>query len=71
MAKKDEAKKDGAEGGFAMPDMSKVMEMAKSAGSMAVSAASFVGTHVMSLVNMCKEKCCAAKEAKADKKAKK
>ena len=61
MAKKEEAKKDEAASGFSMPDMSKVMSVAKG-------AVSFVQTHVMSLVKMCKDKCCPAKD---DKKAKK
>ena len=60
---KEEAKKDDA-GGFKMPDMSNVLSMAKSAFT-------FVQTHLMSLVEVCKKKCCAAKEAADKKKAEK
>ena len=64
MAKKEEANKEEASNGFSMPDMNKVVSMAKD-------AVCFVTTHVMSLVNKCKSKCCPSKCSKAEEKAKK
>lgn len=69
MAKKEETSQEEtnkaeAVSGFSMPDMNKVVSIAKG-------AVCFVTTHVMSLVNMCKSKCCPSKCSKEEEKDKK